>query len=106
MPHNRLDQARPFLTLLLVVLAWLAVPVVVKTFARTSFFELQAPVSVAASYARDLQEYWSLRLHSNSELIESGRDLARLVPHSTRGRFALSPRSLGLLRAHKLMGNS
>ncbi len=79
MPHNRFDQARPFLTLLLVVLAWLAVPVVVKTFARTSFFELQAPVSVAASYARDLQEYWTLRLHTNSELIEAGRDLARLA---------------------------
>lgn len=78
MPHNRLDQARPFLTLILVVIAWLVVPVVVKTFTRATFFELQAPITVAASYARDLQEYWTLRLHSNSELIEAGRDLARL----------------------------
>ncbi len=27
---------------------------------------------------RDLQEYWSLRLHTESELIEAGRDLARV----------------------------
>ena len=78
MPPKRLDQARPFLTLIVVIIAWLVVPVVVKTFTRASFFELQAPLSVAASYARDLQDYWTLRLHSNGELIEAGRDLARL----------------------------
>lgn len=78
MPPKRLDQARPFLTLIVVILGWLIVPVVVKTFARASFFELQAPISVVASYARDLQDYWTLRLHSNDELIEAGRDLARL----------------------------
>ena len=78
MPPKRFDQARPFLTLIAVILAWLIVPVVVKTFARATFFELQAPISVAASYARDLQDYWTLRLHSNDELIEAGRDLARL----------------------------
>ncbi len=78
MPPKRLDQARPFFTLGLVVVAWLVVPVVIKTFTRATFFEFTAPLSVAASYARDLQEYWSLRAHSNSELIEAGRDLARL----------------------------
>lgn len=78
MPHPRLDQARPFLTLGIVIVAWLALPVVVKTFTRASFFELTAPVAFTASHARDLQEYWSLRLHSNDELIEAGRDLARL----------------------------
>ena len=78
MPPKRLDQARPFLTLIVVVIAWLIVPVVIKTFARASFFELQAPIGVAASYARDLQDYWTLRLHTNDDLIEAGRDLARL----------------------------
>jgi rod shape-determining protein MreC len=77
-PFKRFDQARPFLALGIVVGAWLLVPVAIKTFTRATFFEMQAPVSVAASYARDLQEYWTLRLHSNSELIEAGRDLARL----------------------------
>lgn len=78
MPPRRFDQARPFVTLGIVVVLWLIVPVAIKTFTRASFFELTAPVSVAASYARDLQEYWSLRLHSNSDLVEAGRDLARL----------------------------
>jgi rod shape-determining protein MreC len=78
-PQKRFDQARPFLTLIVIVLAWLVVPVVVKTFTRASFFEFQAPIGVAASYARDLQDYWTLRLHTNSELIEAGRDLAHLA---------------------------
>lgn len=78
MPFRRLATAKPFLTLGLVVAGWLVVPVALKTFARASFFELTAPVTVVASYVRDLQQYWSLRLHSNSELIEAGRDLARL----------------------------
>jgi rod shape-determining protein MreC len=79
MPSSpRFDQARPFATLVIVVAAWLILPTAVKTFTRASFFQLTAPVTVAADYARVLQEYWSLRLHSNDELIKAGRDLARL----------------------------
>ena len=78
MPFRRLATTRPFVTLGLVVAAWLGVPIAVKTLARASFFELTAPVTVATSYARDLQQYWSLRLHSNRDLIEASRDLARL----------------------------
>ncbi|HWA09631.1 MAG TPA: rod shape-determining protein MreC [Opitutaceae bacterium] len=79
MPPKRFDQARPFVTLALALVAWLAVPVVVKSFLRASFFEFQAPLTLAASYVRDLQEYWSLRMHSNDELIQAGRDLGRLT---------------------------
>lgn len=79
MPPKRFDQARPFVTLAIVLAGWLVVPVVVKSFARASFFEFQAPLTLAASYVRDLQEYWSLRLHSNDELIQAGRDLGRLT---------------------------
>lgn len=78
MPFKRLDQARPFLTLGIVVAAWALVPIAIKGFTRASFFELTAPITIAASRVRDLQEFWSLRLHSKSELIEAGRDLARL----------------------------
>lgn len=78
MPFRRFATAKPFTTLGLVVLVWLLLPVGVKTFTRASFFELTAPISVAISYARDLQGYWGLRLHSKTELIEAGRDLARL----------------------------
>ena len=75
---KRFDQTKPFATLGVVVLVWLLLPVAVKSFTRASFFELTAPITVAASYARDLQSYWSLRNHSKTDLIEAGRDLARL----------------------------
>ena len=78
MSFKRFDQARPFVTLGVVIAGWLLVPVGVKAFMRASFFELTAPVTVAVDYARVLQEYWALRLHSNDELIKAGRDVARL----------------------------
>ena len=78
MPFKRFDQAKPFITLALIVVVWLLVPTAIKAFMRASFFELTAPVTLTASRARDLQEFWSLRLHSKSALIEAGRDLARL----------------------------
>ncbi len=75
---QRFDQARPLLFLGLIIVLWMIVPVGFKSLMRVSFFEMEAPMETAASYTRDLQEYWSLRLHSNQELIEAGRDLARL----------------------------
>jgi len=77
-PFKRFDQAKPFTTLGLVVAVWLLAPIAVKSFLRVSFFEFQAPISVAISHVRDLQEYWSLRTHSKQDLIEAGRDLARV----------------------------
>jgi rod shape-determining protein MreC len=76
---RRFDQARPFVTLGLLVLAWLLIPTAVKRFTRLSFFELQAPMEVVPSYVRDLQDFWSLRTRSKTDLIEAGRDLARLT---------------------------
>jgi len=75
---KRFDQAKPMVTLVIVVIAWLLIPTAVKTFTRASFFELTAPVTLTASRVRDLQDFWSLRMHSTNELIEAGRDLARL----------------------------
>lgn len=75
---QRFDQAKPFLTLGIVLIAWLLIPTTIKRFARTGFFELQAPVSTTASYVRDLQDFWSLKTRSKNELIEAGRDVARL----------------------------
>jgi rod shape-determining protein MreC len=75
---TRFDQAKPFLTLGLALAAWLVLPVVFRTFLRVSFFEMQAPVDTVVSHVRDLQDFWSLRNHSKNELIEAGRDLARL----------------------------
>lgn len=75
---QRFDQAKPFLTLGLALLAWLVVPTALKRMARVSFFELQAPLETTASYVRDLQEFWALKSRPKNDLIEAGRDLARL----------------------------
>lgn len=75
---QRFDQAKPFLTLAIVLFAWLLVPTAIKRYARIGFFELQAPVETAASYVRDIQDYWSLKTRTKDELIEAGRDLVRL----------------------------
>lgn len=75
---RRFDQARPVFTLGVVLLAWLLLPAVFKRFFREAFYEAQAPVEVVASYAGDLQGYWSDRTRTKNELIEAGRELVRL----------------------------
>ncbi len=76
---KRFDQVSPFFTLGIILLTWLLLPFVFKTFTRATFFEIQAPLTVADSYAHDLQDFWSNRLRSKDELLQAGRDLAGLV---------------------------
>lgn len=76
---SRFDQVRPFATLGIVLLIWLLAPLVVKTFARATFFEIQAPLAVADSYVRDLQTFWSNRMHSKDELLKAGQEVAGLI---------------------------
>lgn len=76
---KRFDQARPFLTLGIVLAAWLFLSLMVKTFTRATFFEIQAPLIVADSYVQDLQTFWSNRLHSKDELLKAGRQVAGLI---------------------------
>lgn len=78
MPHKRFPQARPFFALGIVVVAWALLPVVVKSLARISFYEFQAPANLAAERIRALQVFWSSRLHSKNDLFEAGKDVARL----------------------------
>lgn len=94
MPFKRFTQGNPLLTLGLIVGGWLLVPTAVKTFARASFFELTAPVNLAASRVRDLQDFWALRTRSRTELIEASRDLARVT-----ASFELAVQQNGELRA-------
>jgi rod shape-determining protein MreC len=76
---KRFDQARPFFTLGIVLLAWLFLSLTIKTFTRATFFEIQAPMVVAESYVQDLQTFWSNRLHSKDELLKAGRQIAGLI---------------------------
>ena len=77
--RKRFDTARPFVTLLVLVIAWMVIPTVVKTFARVSFFELTAPMTIAAERVRAIRDFWALRLHSKDELIQAGIDVAHLI---------------------------
>lgn len=77
--QKRFDQARPFFTLGIILAAWLFLSLVVKTFTRATFFEIQAPLVVADSYVQDLQTFWSNRLHSKDELLRAGRQVAGLI---------------------------
>jgi len=76
---KRFDQARPFLTLAIILAVWVFLPLAAKVFARATFFEIQAPLTVADSFVRDLQTFWSNRLHSKDELLQAGRQVAGLV---------------------------
>ncbi|BET68461.1 rod shape-determining protein MreC [Opitutales bacterium ASA1] len=79
MPKKRFLQTRPFLALGIVLGLWLILPTGLKSLARVSFYEFQAPANLVASHVRDLQEFWSARVRSKNELIEAGRDLARVT---------------------------
>jgi rod shape-determining protein MreC len=91
---QRFDQARPFAVLAVALAAWLLAPIGIKTFVRASFFEMTAPVEVAASYAVELQQFWALKMHSTDDLIEAGRDMARL-----NASYSLSVQENGELKA-------
>ena len=69
---KRFDQARPFATLGVVLLVWLLLPVVFKTFARSTFFEIQAPITIADSFVADVQNFWATKLHTQAELRAAG----------------------------------
>lgn len=78
MYKKRIAQFKPLIVLGVATFAWLFMPVFVKSFLKTSFYEFQAPVSLASSYVRDLQDYWSARAQSKTELYEAAQGLARL----------------------------
>ena len=75
---HRFVPRRPFLLLALIAVAWLLLPGFFKTGLRSGFYEFQAPAWVARAYLEDLRDYWLLRGRSRHELIEAGRDMARL----------------------------
>jgi len=65
------------------ILACLLAPSAVRNFVSAGFEEFRAPIDAIPSQISDLQKYWSLRSVSKSDLIEAGRDLARLNANYT-----------------------
>ncbi len=75
---KRLVLDKPFVTLAICVAAWMLLPFAVKRAARLAFFEFQAPIDISAEAVRNLQDYWALRSRNPNELIEAGKEVARL----------------------------
>jgi rod shape-determining protein MreC len=75
---KHLVLAKPFLTLAVCIVAWAILPFAIKRAARLTFFEFQAPIDVSAATVRHLQDYWAMRTRDPNELIEAGREIARL----------------------------
>ena len=62
-----------------VLAACLLAPAVVRHYTGKAFEEFRAPLDAIPSQLNDLEKFWDLRMnYSKSELIEVGRDLARL----------------------------
>ncbi len=78
MAKKRIFSIKPFAVLFAVAIFWIFVPIAVKTSLQSAFHEFQAPISVGASYVRELHNFWAARLKSKSELYEAGKDLAHL----------------------------
>jgi len=80
---TRASRFRPLLVLALFLAAWWLAPVAVHSFSRASFSLFEAPVGLAYSKLKDLQDYWSLRDHGLNDLIEAGRDATRQANAAT-----------------------
>lgn len=78
MAKPRLDTIKPLVALCVFLVAWWLIPTGVKSFIKASFEEFHAPAWVATSYLDDLEGFWSRRSHSKLELIEAGREVARV----------------------------
>lgn len=70
--------SRPFLILGGLLVLWLLLSPAAKRFGRNALYEFQAPSAVLASHIEDLGTYWSIRTRSKRDLIETGKELARL----------------------------
>lgn len=78
MARKTLDQFKPFIPLVGILVLWGILPVAAKRALHVPFYEFQAPSWEALSWMRGLQDYWSHRTYKHEELIKRGRDIARL----------------------------
>ena len=75
------QQLKPILGLIAFLVIWWLLPPIITRFTKSGFYEFQAPFAVAESHVRDIQKYWGLHARSKTQLIEDGRDIARLNAH-------------------------
>ena len=75
---RKFTEVRNLASFACAVLACLFAPTAVRNSAERAFEEFRAPIDAIPSQLSDLEKFWSLSSRSKRELIEAGRDLARL----------------------------
>ncbi len=76
---SRRIDIKPFVFLAIGLACWWILPGVVRGFFKETFYEFQAPLLVAQSRAEDVRKFWTLKIAgTRNELIEAGRDMARI----------------------------
>ncbi len=78
MAKIRKKQVKALISLGVVVFLWVIVPPFFKRFSNNFFYEFQAPAWISGAAIRDIQTYWTGKITSRSELIQQGKDLARV----------------------------
>ncbi len=78
MADTRTKTIRDLAIFIGVLLFCLIAPNFIRTIAGDAFAEFSAPVDAIPSQMGDLQSYWEIHSYSKRDLIEAGRDLARL----------------------------
>lgn len=78
MLSTRTKTLRDLAIFIAVVLLCLVAPHFLRTTASDIFGEFTAPIDSVPSQVSDLVSYWDIHSESKRELIEAGRDLARL----------------------------
>ncbi len=74
---------RNLVVFVVAILCCLILPSTFRNKLRSLFYEFQAPIDSVTSQLSDLQKFWSLSSNSKTELIEAGRDLARINAANT-----------------------
>ena len=78
MQWRRLTYIRNLVILVVAIFASLFAPSFVRNGIKDCFREFQAPIDSLSSQFNDLATFWGLSSNTKRDLIEAGRDLARL----------------------------
>lgn len=78
MQWRKLTAFRNLVIFVAAVFVCLLAPTTVRNYVQRLFEEFRAPIDAIPSQLNDLEKFWSLSLNSKRDLIEAGRDLARL----------------------------
>lgn len=79
MSFKKLNERSKGLTIsICFLMLWFLLPIAIKRTTCNLLYEFEAPFWSLAAHIKDIQTYWSLKLHTKHQLMEAIRDLTRL----------------------------